>query len=177
MTAEYDNVSFTNNSVTYKFTFSDTHLSFNDISVKVNGEEQITDNERNSLTGTVFTKEITLDTDNNYRITSSVRDMADNEAFPEIEVKMTIDKIDPEIRTLKINPDTPEIYRSSFSIKEHFEIDEKNLREVICTVTNADGTVDWDINVPVRKDGKNTVYLMAADMAGNISKRLHMTSI
>lgn len=170
MTAEYDNVSFTNNSVTYKFTFSDTHLSFNDISVKVNGEEQITDNERNSLTGTVFTKEITLDTDNNYRITSSVRDMADNEAFPEIEVKMTIDKTDPEIRTLKINPDTPEIYRSSFSIKEHFEIDEKNLREVICTVTNADGTVDWDINVPVRKDGKNTVYLMAADMAGNISK-------
>lgn len=170
MTAEYDNVSFTNNSVTYKFTFSDTHLSFNDISVKVNGVEQITDNERNSVSGTVFTKEITLDTDNNYRITSSVRDMANNEAYPEIEVKMTIDKTDPEISTLNINPDKPEIYRSSFSIKDHFKIDEKNLREVICTVTNADGTVDWNINDPVKNDGKNTVYLMAADMAGNISK-------
>jgi hypothetical protein ELI_1900 len=170
ITAEYDKVSFTNHSVTYKFTFSDIHISSSDISIKVNGTEQITDNERNLLSGSVFTKEITLDTDNNYHVIASAKDLANNSAYPEIDVRTTIDKTNPKIKTLDISSDSPEIYRSLFNIKEHFEIDDKNLKEIICTVTNSSGTVDWNINAPVMSDGKNTVYLMATDMADNVSQ-------
>ena len=170
ITVEYDKVSFTNKSVTYKFTFFDKHISPNDISIKVNGIEQITDNERSAISGTVFTKEITLDTDNNYHVTASSKDLANNSAYPKFEMRMTIDKTNPKVRTLNISTDSPEIYRSSFSIRDHFEIDDKNLKEVICTVTNSSGTVDWDINTPVMSDGKNTVYLMATDMSDNVSQ-------
>lgn len=168
--AEYDRISFTNQSVTYKFTFSDKNISSSDISIKVNGIEQITDNERNMMSSTAFTKIISLDTDNNYHITASAKDLADNSAYPEIEERMTIDKTNPKIKTINISSDNPKVYRSSFSIRDHFEIDEKNLKEIICTVSNSNGTTDWDINTPITSDGKNTVCLMASDMADNASQ-------
>lgn len=170
ITSEFDNVSFSNHSITFRFTFSDDHISPQDISVKINGEEQVSDAERNSITGSYFTKEITLSTDNNYHIVVNTKDLADNDAVSGFDKRVTVDTTEPEIRTLNISADRPEIYKSEFDIRDHFDFYDKNLKEVICTVTNSNGSREWNINEPIVSDGKNTIYIMLSDMADNNSR-------
>lgn len=167
--ADYDKVNFTNSTVDYVFTFSDENLSAEDLSIKVNGEEQITDDERSSFKGTYFVKEISVDSDDNYKITADAADLAGNSAEPAV-INMTVDKTAPQIKTVSISTDKPKIFGGPFSIKDHLEIDEANLKEIICTVTNSNGTTDWDINDPVTAEGKNTINIMATDMADNTSE-------
>lgn len=166
--ADYDKVNFTNDTVEYLFTFSDENLSGADLSIKINGEEQITDEERSSFKGTYFVKEIAVDADDNYKIVASAFDLAGNEGQPCV-INMTVDKTAPKLKTVSISSNKPEIFSGSFSIKDHLEIDEANLKEIICTVTNATGTTDWDINEPITTEGKNTIYIVATDMANNTS--------
>lgn len=169
--SEFENISFSNHSIKYKFTFFDDHISPQDLSVKVNGEEQISDEERNSIVGCEFTKEIILSTDDNYRIVVNSKDLANN-ASSEFNKRITLDTTKPEIKTINLLSDKPEIYKSAFDIRDHFEFKEKNLKEIICIVTNSTGSREWDINDPIVCDGKNTVYLMISDMAGNLSQAL-----
>lgn len=171
ITSEFENVSFSDHSVKYKFTFSDDYISPQDISIKVNGTEQVTDEERNSISGGVFTKEIILNTDNNYHIVANTKDLATN-ASKGFEKRVTVDTTKPEIKTINLSADKPEIYKSAFDVREHFEFYDKNLKEIICIVTNSNGSREWNINEPIVCDGKNTVYIMISDMADNVSQEV-----
>lgn len=162
-------ISFSAQTITCTVTFEDEHLYASDISVLLNSEEQMTARDRNSVSGTVFEKDVTLEFDGNYTISATLYDRAGNKSEPDAAVSLTVDMISPEIKTLQISLDKPEVFMAGFIISEYFEFIDENLKDVICTVTDSDGTHDWDIDEPLIKDGKNTINLIAVDMADNSS--------
>ena len=162
-------ISFSAQTITCTVIFEDEHLYASDISVLLNGEEQMTSRDRNAVSGTVFEKDVTLEFDGNYTISATLYDRAGNKSDPDASVSLTVDMISPQIRTLQLRLDKPEVFMAGFVISEYFEFIDDNLKDVICTVTDSDGTHDWDIDEPLMKDGKNTINLIAVDMADNSS--------
>jgi len=163
---------FTNQTVAFKITFSDVNLDRQRVSIKINGEEQISSADRSSITGTVYTKKITVETDNTYKLDAGVTDMAGNQAESNVRTTVTIDKTNPEVSAVKIDLLTPKTYKAGFVLGEYLDITEKNVDQIICTVTDSEGVHDWDINTPITTNGKNTAYLLVTDMAGNHSTAL-----
>ncbi len=164
---------FTNKKISYSVIFSDTNLGGQGLSFTVNGNEQLTQADRNAaMSGTSFTKSITLDAEGEYNIAASARDRADNSAKSDITAKVTIDKTAPKITSTKIDLGKTLAFQKGFSISKYFNIDDKYEKDIICKVTDSTGSVDWDINTPITTDGKKTIYLLVTDMAGNTSRAL-----
>ena len=163
---------FTNQTVDFIISFSDVNLDSKGVSIKINGEEQITSSDRSSISGTAFTKKITVEADNTYAVDAAVTDKAGNQAESNARTTITIDKSNPEVSSVKIDFLTPKTYKKGFVLGEYLNITENNVDQIICTVTDSTGVHDWDINTPITTDGKNTVYLLVTDMAGNHSTAL-----
>lgn len=162
-------LSFTAESVTFTVTFEDEHLCGEDISILLNGEQQMTSRDKASVSGTRYSKAITLDTDGNYSIVASQYDRAGNKTVPDASASITIDMTSPEIKTVNINMDKPQAFRSGFKINDYFNFIDENIKDIICTLTDSEGTRDWDVNEALTGDGKKTINLIVIDMANNTS--------
>lgn len=163
---------YTNESVTYKIDFSDTNPDKQGMSVKLNGVEQIAGSDRAAMSGSTFTKTITVASDDIYSLTASVADMAGNLADPDYSSKITIDKTNPTVTSKKIAFDKPQVYKSGFVLGDYIDIEDTNVSEVVCMLTDSDGSRDWALETPITKDGKKTIYLLAKDFAGNASNEV-----
>jgi len=163
---------YTNESVTYKIDFSDTNPDKQEMSVKLNGVEQIAGSDRAAMSGSTFTKTITVASDDIYSLTASVADMAGNLADPDYSSKITIDKTNPTVTSKKIAFDKPQVYKSGFVLGDYIDIEDTNVSEVVCMLTDSDGSRDWALETPITTDGKKTIYLLAKDFAGNASNEV-----
>ncbi|WP_092452342.1 hypothetical protein [[Clostridium] fimetarium] len=164
-----ESISFTNELITYNIYFKDEYLVGEDISVLVNGAEYMTNDDRQSVTGTEFTKSVTLKADGNYTISASLLDKAGNSSNPNAETSVTVDTTIPEIKAVNIVIGSPKTFKAGFVISDYFDFIDLNLKEIICTVSNKDGTNVWNVSDPITTEGKQTLYLMVRDMADNTS--------
>ena len=162
---------FTNKNISYTFSFTDENLSASDISVSVNGAEQLTQGEKAS-TGKTFRKTISLSAEKEYEIIATLLDSAGNKCQQDKIVKITVDKTSPKVTSSKVDLTKSTSFKSGIKISEILEIQEKYIKEVICSITDSDGTRDIDINDPITGDGKKTVNIIVKDMAGNISQTM-----
>lgn len=162
---------FTNKNISYIFSFSDENLSASDISVKVNGAEQLTQADKVS-TGKTFRKTISLSAEKEYEIIATLLDSAGNKCQQDKIVKITVDKTSPKVTSSKVDLTKSTSFKSGIELSEILEIQEKYIKEVICSITDSDGTRDIDINDPITGDGKKTVNIIVKDMAGNISQTM-----
>jgi len=164
---------FTNKKISYSVTFSDTNLGGQGLSFTVNGNEQLTQTDRNTaMAGTSFTKTIELDAEGEYNIAAKAQDRASNSAKSDVTAKVMVDKTVPKITSTKIDLSKTLAFQKGFLISKYFNIDDKYEKDIICKVTDNTGSLDWDINTPITTDGKKTIYLLVTDMAGNSSKAL-----
>lgn len=162
---------FTNKNITYTFTFTDDNLSAQDISVSVNGVEQITAGER-TVNGNTFRKTIILSSENDYSVVASLLDSAGNKCNQDKTVKITIDKTAPLITSANVDLSKSASFKDGIKLSEILNIEEKYINEIICTITDSEGTHDIDINDPVTGDGKKTVNIIVKDMSGNTSRTM-----
>ncbi len=176
---------FTNKEVEYTITYSDLNLNPNAISLKINDEEFITSEDRRSLTGTTFTKVVKLDISNDeeksYIIIPDILDLAENNAKSITKTEIIIDKLSPKINILNseifAEPDgakrlKTKVFNQEINILDYFNLDENNISEIICTLTDEKGVTEWDINKPISGDGKKTIYLQVIDRANNKSPEM-----
>ena len=162
---------FTNKDMNYIFTFADENLSSNDISIRVNGVEQLTQGDK-ATTGKTFNKTITLSAEKEYEVIATLLDSAGNKCQQDKIVKITIDKTSPKITSSKVDLTKSTSFKSGIKLSEILDIDEKYINEVICNITDSNGTHDIDIDDPITGDGKKTVNIIVKDMAGNISQTM-----
>lgn len=160
---------FTNETISYSVTFTDTNIEGLGLSATVNGNQRITASERASISGTTYTKKISLAEDGEYKIVASAIDKAGNRCTQDAVLAVSVDKTDPEITSVQLDFDRPQIFSPGFVISDYFQITEKYINEIICLVTDNDGVQDWDIDTPILAEGKKTINLMVTDMAGNHS--------
>lgn len=160
---------FTNKNVSFTFNFSDENLSGNDVSIRVNGVEQISQAERASIGGKTFSKTITLSIENEYEVVATMLDKAGNKCPQDKVAKLTIDKTAPNITSTKIDLTKANNFKSGVKLIDLIDISEEYISEVICTITDSEGTREHDINDPITGDGKKTINLTVKDMAGNVS--------
>ena len=145
--------------------FSDLNLDPASISLRINGAEQI----KGAVLEpgrTDFEYRMLLSGDGTYRIIASGKDLASNR-FVTAAINITIDRTAPKISPVSIGWDNPAVFSGSFVISEYFRIDEENIKNLICKVTDNDITQDWDIDVPITSEGKKTIFLLVEDMADN----------
>ena len=161
------------------------NLNPNAISLKINDEEFITSEDRRSLTGTTFTKVVKLDISNDeeksYIIIPDILDLAENNAKSITKTEIIIDKLSPKINILNseifAEPDgakrlKTKVFNQEINILDYFNLDENNISEIICTLTDEKGVTEWDINKPISGDGKKTIYLQVIDRANNKSPEM-----
>ncbi len=171
-----DNICFTNGTITYNCTYDDLYLYDMQLDATVNeafGEEE----RYYSSSGRLVTERdgerviipITLEMDGNYTVTGAVEDRAGNTALPVSVTRVTVDTTNPEIRAVNIDFSAPAIFQSGFKISDYIEIEETNLKGVVCSVTDEQSSRDWDFDEPITGDGKKSIYLLAADMVDNMS--------
>ena len=162
---------FTNKDMNYIFTFADENLSSNDISIRVNGVEQLTQSDK-ATNGKTFNKTITLSAEKEYEVIATLLDSAGNKCQQDKIVKITIDKTSPKITSSKVDLTKSTSFKSGIKLSEILDIDEKYINEVICNITDSNGTHDIGIDDPITGDGKKTVNIIVKDMAGNISQTM-----
>ena len=163
---------FTNKNIGFRFTFTDDNLNGNDISICVNGVEQVTQGEKASVSGKSFSKSIELDAEKDYEIVATVLDKASNKCFEDTVIKVIIDKTNPEITSTKIDLSKASSFKSGMKLSDYFNITEKYISEVICTITDSEGTREINFDDVITKDGKKTVNIIIKDMAGNVSSTM-----
>ena len=164
---------FTNENLEFTILYKDDHLYGKGLSLVVNKEQLITNDDRVGFDGQVtYEKVFSLNDENIYTVLASVTDLAGNVCLKEVAANITIDKTNPEILATKIETVSTKRFKLGFVIADYYEIKESNLEEIICTVSDKSGTVDWDIDTPIETEGKKTIYLMAKDASGNVSQAL-----
>lgn len=165
---------FSNKNIGLEIVFSDTNLDTKGISLKNNGNELISDSEREAITAgsKSYTKQISLTDENEYNITGTITDLASNKCDRDISASVVIDKTNPKIEATKINLSSSMTFKKGFVISKYFNINGKYINDIICKVTDSNGTEQWNINKPINTDGKKTIYLLATDKAGNSSAAL-----
>lgn len=160
---------YSNGDLTLGFSYSDANLSGNDVVLTLNDQEQIGSGEKSSISGTNFTKELTISDEGEYNIYATAMDLAGNKSTRDAKMQVTIDKTNPEITSYNINTEVATTYKSGFIISDFFKINEDNISEIVCRITTSDGTYDWDMDTPIDQDGKITVNILVRDLAGNAS--------
>ena len=145
--------------------FSDLNLDPSSLSLRINGVEHL--KEAVLKPGqTEFEYRTLLSGDGAYRIIASGKDLSTNR-FVTAAINITIDRTSPKISPVIVGWDKAAVFSGSFVISEYFNIDEENIKNLICTVTDNDVTQDWDIDVPITSEGKKTIFLLVEDMADN----------
>lgn len=168
--------SFINKEITYTVTISDANIEANYITIAVTTDGStviypVTYSDIISSGGSTVSKEITLSKDAEYLIEVTARDKADNTAEPKT-VRVTIDTINPVINVVGIDLNTPKTYKKGQILGDFFDITEKNVKDIVCTVTDSKGNVqDWSLDKPITEDmdGRQTFTLQVTDLAGNTS--------
>ena len=163
---------FTNQTVVFDASFKDANLDKNGISIQLNGVEQISSANRLAISGTTYDQAVTIETDEMYVLTASVTDLAGNRATPDFSSTITIDKTAPTISSATLSFSEPQVYKTGFVLGAHLDIEDANVSEVICMMTDADGSRNWNMDDPILTDGKKTIYLLVTDFAGNTSKEI-----
>ncbi|CDM68299.1 hypothetical protein CM240_1135 [Clostridium bornimense] len=161
---------FVNKDITYKVNLKDENIDLNGISIVNNGVD-IVDSDIKLITvdKDKMVKEITLSEEGEYEINGSITDLAGNKCSEDLKIKLIIDKTKPNITSTKIDINKPMAFKKGFIISDYFNIEDKYIDEVICRLTDDNGTKEWNVDDPIEEDGKKTIYLMAKDMAKNVS--------
>lgn len=170
MTPEFNG--FTNKNISYTFTFTDDNLSGNDVSIRVNGAEQVSQNEKSTATGKTFRKTITLSSENEYEVVATLVDKAGNKCFQDKVVKVTIDKTAPQVSSTSIDMTKAISFKSGIKLSDFLNITDKYISEVVCTITDNQGTREYDPDTPITGDGKKTINIIVKDMSGNTSSMM-----
>lgn len=162
---------FLNDEFTCTALFSDNNLYAEGMSFTYVNEDANTThsalNSSNFVEGeNTFRQSLALSDEGTFRISASVKDKANNSASSGSMV-VTIDKTGPEITSIKISGEGLPVFKTGFVIKDYIDIDEKYINEIICKLSDTSGTSDWDISTPIENEGKKTISITAADMAGN----------
>ncbi|MDE5781468.1 MAG: hypothetical protein K2I03_08330, partial [Lachnospiraceae bacterium] len=158
--------SFYSDTVKYSLEYTGTNIYEEGMSCVINGVESIGDFKRQPIEDG-YRIDIELNAEENYLIKASCIDMAGNKDSGDASIAVTVDKTSPKLKIVNIN--TGHIFNSEFTLADYLDIDESNLRDIDCMLTDSEGSKDWDINSEVTGDGKKTVTLKMTDMAGNVS--------
>lgn len=153
---------YTNQDVSFTFVFNDMHLDLSTLSCRLNGAQRI---RHPGGTETSYSHDVALTEEGEYYVQATVSDMAGNEMEFEAVCHLIIDKTEPVI-LLDLKPNT---FKAGFTLEKIINIEEDNLGEIVCTITDNEGVREWDFNTPIEDEGKKTIYAMARDMAGNTS--------
>lgn len=157
---------FSSDTVNYSIEYTGTNIFEGGMSCIINGEESIGSLKKYPVEDG-YRIDIELDEEDNYIIKPSCTDMAGNRDLSDASIAVTIDKTSPKLRTVDIN--TGHIFNSEFALADFMDIDEKNLKDMDCMLTDSEGSHDWDFNSKITGDGKKTITLKMTDMAGNTS--------
>lgn len=161
---------FANKDITYKVNLKDENIDLNGISIVNNGVDMIdSDFKLITIDKDKIVKEITLSEEGEYDINGSITDLAGNKCSEDLKIKLIIDKTKPNITSTKIDINRAMAFKKGFIISDYFNIEDKYIDEVICRITDDNGTKEWNVDDPIEEDGKKTIYLMAKDMANNVS--------
>lgn len=158
--------SFYSDTVKYSLEYTGTNIYEDGMSCIINGVESIGNFKRQPVEDG-YKIDIELDAEENYVIKASCIDLAGNKDSGDSSISVTVDKTNPRLNIVNIN--TGHIFNSEFTLADFLNIEEKNLKDIDCMLTDSEGTHDWDINDAVKGDGKKTVTLKMTDMAGNTS--------
>ena len=158
--------SFYSDTAKYSLVYTGTNIFEDGMSCIINGVERIGDLKKYP-TDDGYRVDIELDAEENYLIKASCIDLAGNKDSSDTSISVTVDKTNPILKIVNIN--TGYIFNSEFTLADYLDIEEKNLKDIDCMLTDNEGTHDWDINDVVIGDGKKTVTLKMTDMAGNVS--------
>jgi hypothetical protein len=164
---------FTNKGVQYDFVYNDKNLSASGVSLDINGSEQINDEDRKAISGAQsYTKSIKLDKEGEYDIKPEAMDLAENKYEDNSNINIVIDKTNPKVTTTKINQKKPMTFKKGLILSKLFNIEEEYVQDIICRVTDKNGSQDWDVDDPIETEGRKTIYLLVTDKAGNSSQAL-----
>lgn len=161
---------FFNKPMEFVANFQDTNIDPADTQFKLNGLDQ------GGTTGNkdILTKSITLSKDEEYAMEAISTDMAGNTG-KNGSSKVIIDQTNPKIKTIDLDLEKTPVYKAGFVIAQHFNIDEKYLKNVSCTLTDKTGigqSKAWNIDNPINDEGLKNMVLTATDMADNASEQI-----
>jgi len=174
----------TSPSINVKDAFSG--FSANDISFNINISDENIDREKTKIDvngsilkigsgiiedGTTYSAVIQNEEDGTYTIVISATDLAGNVA-DSVKYTVTVDKTNPTITVTTFYSSSNKIYKPGLVIADLFDLDEDNMAEISCTISDGSSVTDWDINEPLVTDGKKTISVIAVDKAGNASEQL-----
>lgn len=155
---------YTNEDITFSAVYEDMNQDAGALSLIFNGMETITATDR-AAAGSSYAKQITLTEEGSYRLVATAIDLAGNEVEMAVTLVFTLDKTSPRIQML-LDRNT---FKTGFTLDELFFIEEANLRDVVCTISDGEGVHDWSLDRPILPEGRKTVVLLANDLAGNSS--------
>ena len=180
---------FMSREVKYTVTFSDINLDADTVSFKINGEEQINENDRQMIRNgaNTYSKDVTVDTpdktEKSFTVSATAKDKSGNQCKKDPASDVTIDKLNPRV---KINLEniiikegrvisTPKVFEKGIVIADLFTIDENNIQTIDCIIDDVTGIYPWNINKPIMTDGKKIISLQVKDFAGNQSPEIIYT--
>lgn len=150
----------------YTIAYTGTNMYEEGASCNINGQECISNYVKTKIdNGYQIT--VTLEKDRNYVINASCINRAGNRDSSNLSVNITIDTTNPELSVTKVK--TGEVFNKEINMADYLNINESNLKDVYCMMTDNTGTHDWDIHDKITGDGKKTVTLQLTDLAGNSS--------
>lgn len=153
---------YTNQDVGFFFIYSDMYLDMSTVSCVLNGTEEIKDK---AGAETLFEHQVELTSEGEYIVSATAVDMAGNEVEFSAVCHLIIDKTKPVIH-MELARNT---FKAGLTLDSITSIEEDNLSSLVCTITDSKVAEDWSLDQPIENDGKKTVYIMACDMADNVS--------
>ena len=158
--------SFFSGMVTYVIEYTGTNIYEDGLSCEINGVESIKRYSKEVIEDG-YRITVQLSSENNYAVSAHCVDKAGNREANDASVRCTIDKTNPVLNLVQVN--TGHVFAGSFKLSDYLDIEEDNLQEFYCTLTDVTGTYDWNINDLITGDGKKTVTIRMTDLAGNMS--------
>ena len=161
---------FSASDISFNISIEDANIDKSKTGVEVNGNNN-TIGDGLEENGTVYTMTVKNEEEGNITVVISAVDLAGNAATQE-KYSVTVDKTNPKITTTTLFSSSNKIYKPGLVIADLFDIEEDNMQEISCTVSDGSSVTDWDVNAPLDTDGKKTISLIAVDKAGNASEQL-----
>ena len=161
---------FTASDIAFDIRIEDDNIDKSKTGVEVNGKNNTIGNGLKE-NGTVYTMTVKNSVDGNITVVVTATDLAGNAATP-FKTSVTVDKTNPKISTTTLYSSSNKIFKPGLVIADLFDIEEKNISNIKCTVSDGSSVTEWDVNTPLVTDGKKTITLVAVDKAGNSSGQL-----
>ena len=161
---------FSADDITFDISIADSNIDKDKTTVDVNGTIRKIGNGLEA-DGTTYSTVVKNEEDGTLTVTISAVDLAGNSATP-VKYTVTIDKSNPTVTTTTLYSTSNKLFKPGLVVAELFEINEENMSEITCTVSDGSSVYDWDINTPLDTDGKKTISIIAVDKAGNASEQL-----